>query len=206
MNDVWNTLDGISGEDTPPPIDILSFYSALSQRLKSTLDVTLPKNKKDARKEGLITYQNNTIWPWIKGLWKTVNELTGESADLPKKLSDLRHGLSDRIHQLNVSIDERIKLERQDALQKYKKETVEPNYLQQQNTIAQQEKNLAEKNKEVSELHIKNKNMEKLLDAIGLSHPVIKLFPFFFLTFFAHIFHHNILYVGLLVSSSNVSQ
>ena len=74
MNDVWNTLDGISGEDTPPPIDILSFYSALSQRLKSTLDVTLPKNKKDARKEGLITYQNNTIWPWIKGLWKTVNE------------------------------------------------------------------------------------------------------------------------------------
>lgn len=71
-------------------------------------------------------------------------------------------------------IDERIKSERLDAIQKHNNETVEPNYSRYSDIISQQKEDLAEKGKEIAELQNKNKAIEKILETIGLSHPVIK--------------------------------
>ena len=173
MKEVWNTLNSISGENTPEPKDLVLLYESLTDRLQSTLNKTIPAIKSEASRDGSSSYQRNTIWPWIKRIWITVNEITGEHPVLPENLADVRNACSERLLQFRALTDQRVENEKLKGIQEYQEKTAEPRYKRYANTISHLNKEMTTKDKTIAELCTKNGVVERLLETIGLSNPVI---------------------------------
>ncbi len=174
MKEVWCTLNSISGENTPEPKDLVLLYESLTDRLQSTLNKTIPAMKSEASRAGSSSYQRNTIWPWIKRIWNAINEITGEHPVLPENLADVRNACSERLLHLRALTDQRVEDEKLKGIQEYQEKTAEPRYVRYANTISHLNTEMTTKDKTIAELHTKNGLVERLLETMGFSNPVVK--------------------------------
>lgn len=171
---MWCTLNTISGKNTPEPKDLVLLYESLTDRLQSTLNETIPAIKNKASRVGSSSYQRNTIWPWIKRIWNAINEITGEHPVLPENLADVRNACSERLLHLRALTDQRVEDEKLKGIQEYQEKTAEPRFMRYANTISHLNKEMTTKDKTIAELRTKNGVVERLLETVGFSNPVIK--------------------------------
>ncbi len=135
----------------------------------------LEKDKNDAVKKEQKSIFNAIILPLMKDVWNTLNGISSDHQPEPKDLETFYRSLQKRLKStVGVTLPAIRKESELKGMQHYEKNTAEPRYGQYEKTISQQNQTIAAGGRTMAELKKRNKAMEGLLDAIGLSHPIIK--------------------------------
>ena len=135
----------------------------------------LEKDRDEEVNRRLGQFNKTTFTPFLKEVWKTLNGISGDNQQEPNDLVIFYQSIMGR---LKSTVDLTLPAIRKESEKKgmldYENNTAEPRYCRYEKTINRLNQAMAARSREMAELLERNKAMEGLLDAIGLSHPIIR--------------------------------
>lgn len=135
----------------------------------------LEKDRDEEVNRKLGQFNKTTFTPFLKEVWKTLNGISGDNQQEPNDLVIFYKSIMGRLKStVDVTLPAIRKESEKKGMLDYENNTAEPRYCRYEKTINRLNQAMAARSREMAELLDRNKAMEGLLDAIGLSHPFIK--------------------------------